>query len=139
MPFCDQLVPYLRIIEQFAVEDGRHRAILVVHGLSAVGQSDDAQTTIGHGQAGAEEVAVVIGAAMKNPVGHPADDLGIDRRRAAQTRDSRDATHRRSPGALIAGGRQSINALSMADRAECRPPSALMLTLSGDCAVLQSA
>jgi hypothetical protein len=76
---------------------------------------------------------------MKNRVRHPADDPGIDRRLGAQTRYSGDAAHQRRSGAVIARTRQSINALLMADRAECRPPQVPVLTFSGDCVAVQSA
>jgi hypothetical protein len=69
---------------------------------------------------------------MKNRVGHPAGDLGIDRRRAAQTRYSRDAAHQRRSGAMIARSGNPSMRCQWTDRAECRPPPAPVLTLSRD-------
>jgi hypothetical protein len=86
--------------------------------LSAVGQSDDAQSTIGQGETGPEEVAVLVGSAVKNRVGHPADARGINRRLPGQSSDSRDATHRRISGAVMPVPGISVDRLSVPDRAE---------------------
>src|SRR5262249_37699958 len=66
MAFRHQLGSCLRIIEQLAGEDDRDRAVFVVERLSPVRQADDAQSAIGHGQAGTEKVAVLVGSAVED-------------------------------------------------------------------------
>src|SRR5688572_5648333 len=69
--------------------------ILVVHRLSPVGQSNDAEPATTHCQSGSAEVAVLVGSAMKDRGRHPTHDLGIDGYWSCQVDDSRNAAHER--------------------------------------------
>ena len=58
------------IVEELAVEDDDDGAVLVGDRLLAVEEPDDAEPAIGEPDAGLFEIAVLIGPAMDDGVGH---------------------------------------------------------------------
>jgi hypothetical protein len=93
MPASFERAPRFRIIEQLAVEDDDDGAVLVGDGLVAVGEADDAETTVGQGHAVALEIALVIGSAMHDGIGHAPDGSGWNDPAAAQIDDAGDPAH----------------------------------------------
>src|SRR5262245_47140900 len=93
MPLDAELSLDVRVIEQLAVENDRYGAVFGENWLPAVSQADDAEPAIRHADAGAEEVAVLIGPAVDHRVRHAVNDVRIDGRRLGKIQDSRDAAH----------------------------------------------
>ena len=93
VPPSAQFGPEFGEVVDLAVEDHRHRAVLVVYRLLSPGHIDDREPS--HSEHGMR--ALVVAGTIRAPVGehvtHPAYQIGI---RLADGDDSRYAAHRRS-------------------------------------------
>ena len=70
----NELLAKLLIVIDLAVEGDDDAAILVFHRLAAALKVDDGQTTETHGDVIVHEVALVVGTAMNDAVGHVLDN-----------------------------------------------------------------
>ena len=93
MPLRFELGLHFGIVEELAVEDGDDGAVFVVDRLLAVREADDAEPAIGEPDAGLFEIAVLIGPAMDDGVGHARQGAGRNGAGAGEIDDACDAAH----------------------------------------------
>src|SRR6185503_19275874 len=86
----------LRIIEQLAVVDDGDGAILVEDRLRAVAETDDRQAAVGEAEAGTDEVAVRVGAAVPDRIRHLLQHPRVGLPLTGEVDQSCDAAHRSS-------------------------------------------
>src|SRR3954468_22658105 len=91
VPLGLELLLGLGVVEKLAVEDGGHRAVFVIKRLLAVRQSDNAETAVGQTQAEPLKVAVVVGTAVPDGVGHAPQNAGRYRSPPGEIDNTRDA------------------------------------------------
>ncbi len=84
--------PQLAEVVDLAVENDRDAAVLVEDRLVAARQVDDRQPPHPERDRSVDEIACIVGAAMRHRIAH-ADDVRLRGGRAAQTDDPGDAAH----------------------------------------------
>src|SRR5690606_28718412 len=82
----------LEIID-LAVEDDAQVALRRVHRLHAAGQVDDRQTPVSQGETRLDVQAVAVRAAVGDDVGHPSDEVRIERAPPLGVEQARYAAH----------------------------------------------
>ncbi len=91
-----QLCLALGIVEQLAVVDDGDGAILVEDRLLAVAETDDGEAAVGEPEAGAQEEAVVVRAAVPERLRHALQGRRVRLPLASEVDDSSNAAHRSS-------------------------------------------
>ena len=75
----DQLAAQLDVVVDLAVEDDPDALVFVGERLAPAGEIDDAESGGDRGRPGAQVIAVIVGAAVRDQLGHAEDLRAIDR------------------------------------------------------------
>jgi hypothetical protein len=69
-----KLGPSFQVVEQLTVKHDAYTPVLIANRLLTIGQADDAESPRTKRQARPLQVALFVGAAVKNRLRHPLDD-----------------------------------------------------------------
>src|SRR5258705_6469069 len=93
MPPSDQVGSELPVVVDLAIEDDPDAAVLVADGLVAAREVDDAEAAHPHAEGTGQVASSAVRAAVDQDVGHPLQDIGVNRPLSLSAERAVDTTH----------------------------------------------